>query len=314
MITLTQLEYILAVAKHGHFGKAAKECHITQPTLSQQIQKLETDLGTVIFDRSKKPILLTDAGSKLIEQAKVILTEVHKFSDLASQEPNTISGELSLGVIPTLAPYLLPLFLKDLSKKFPKLNLTVREMQTERIVEALENDRLDVGLLATPLNISQIEEYPLFYEPFYLYVATDHPLAKRSRIKQTDLKSEDIWLLTEGHCLRNQVLEICSLSKVGNHKKQVDFESGSIETLERLVDANGGYTLIPELALPFSKSKKAVVQSFERPIPSRQVGLVYRRKQHKLQMIEALGEIIIASLPEEIRKLREKDLNVLEIK
>lgn len=313
MITLTQLEYILAVAKHGHFGKAAEECHITQPTLSQQVQKLENDLDLVIFDRSKKPILLTDVGEKLIAQAQIILSEVHKFRDLAQQQPDQISGELSLGIIPTLAPYILPLFLKRTAQAFPKLKLVIRELQTERIVSALEHDELDVGLLATPLGLSQIEEYPLFYEPFYLYAAEGHPLAQKNKLKQSDLKYDDIWLLTEGHCLRGQVLEVCGLGR-SKEFKQIDFESGSIETLERMVETNGGYTLIPELALPNAGRRgKVSIRNFERPIPSRQVGLVYRRRQHKLHLIEALGEQIIASLPERLRKIRPKDLEVLQV-
>jgi LysR family hydrogen peroxide-inducible transcriptional activator len=314
MVTITQLEYILAVAKYGHFSKAAEECHITQPTLSQQIQKLEADLNLVLFDRSKKPILLTDAGKKLIQQAQIILSEVHKFESLAKHQPNEISGELSLAVIPTLAPYILPLFLKKMVTAYPDLKLQIREMQTERILAALENDELDVGLLATPLNAPQMLEYPLFYEPFHLFVSQDHPLAKKTKIKQSDLKFDDIWLLTEGHCLRSQVLELCSLPKERKEKKQLDFESGSIETLERLVVTNGGYTLIPELALSTSQSFKHIrIKEFERPIPSRQVGLIYRRHQYKLPLIEALGENIIASLPEKIRKLRPKDLEVLEV-
>lgn len=314
MVTITQLEYILAVAKHGHFGKAAEECHITQPTLSQQIQKLESDLDLVLFDRSKKPILLTDAGKRLIDQAQIILSEVHKFETLAKQSPNEIAGSLSLAIIPTLAPYVLPLFLKRVTRAFPKLKLQIREMQTERILTALESDELDVGLLATPVNVAQMQEYPLFYEPFHLFVSEDHPLAKKGKVKQSELKFDDIWLLTECHCLRSQVLELCSLSKDRQGKKQVDFESGSIETLERLVVANGGYTLIPELALLAAHiHKKVQVREFERPIPSRQVGLIYRRHQYKLPLIEALGENIIASLPERIRQLRPKDLEVLEV-
>lgn len=314
MITLTQLEYVLAVAKHGHFSKAAEECHITQPTLSQQIQKLESDLGVILFDRSKKPILLTDLGARLVEQAKIILAEVHKFQDLAEQQSEDIMGELSLGIIPTIAPYVLPLFLKKMLTQYPKLKLTIREMQTARILEALENDELDVGLVATPIASSHMEEYPLFYEPFHLFVASSHPLAQKSRIKQSDLKYDDVWLLAEGHCLRGQILEVCSLPKDKAGRRQVDFESGSIETLERLVEANGGYTLVPELALQSDRKRsKVLVREFERPIPSRQIGLIHRRRQHKLHLIEALGELIIASLPERIRKLRPKDLEVLEV-
>ena len=239
--SLTQLEYVMAVHKYGHFARAAESCNVTQPTLSMQIQKLEEDLGTVLFDRSKKPILLTEAGAKLVAQFQNVLFEAKKIDGIIqSSQATTLKGILNMGVIPTIAPYILPKLLPVLEKRFPQIELQISEMQTHRIVEALENDELDVGLLATPLKLAQIFELPLFYEPFFVLCKKGHELAHHKKIKYAELKYGDIWLLTEGHCLRNQILDVCSarpdkLSKAGRQKYK--FESGSLETLKLLVDS-----------------------------------------------------------------------------
>jgi LysR family transcriptional regulator, hydrogen peroxide-inducible genes activator len=311
--SLTQLEYVIAVNKYGHFAKAAEACNVTQPTLSMQLQKLEEDLGVKLFDRSKKPILLTEVGRKLIEQFQTILFEAKKIDSLVQTgQGNKTQGHLSLAVIPTIAPYILPRLLPVLEKSFPLLDLEISEMQTERIIEALENDELDVGLLATPLNKPQISEHALYYEPFYVLCRKGHELAQHRKVKYAELKYPDIWLLTEGHCLRNQVLDICSLKQEKLQKKKYRFESGSIETLKSLVDSYGGYTLIPYLATETSGQRTQVVP-FERPIPAREVGLVFRRKYYKTELIEVLGESILAAIPEELRKIRPKDLDLLPV-
>ncbi len=311
--SLTQLEYVLAVHKAGHFSKAAELCGVTQPTLSMQIQKLEEDLGVVIFDRSKKPVLLTTPGKRLIEQIQMVLFEAKKLDEIVNDDQDSIiRGELVMGVIPTIAPYVLPKLLPVVEKRFPELRLTIFEQQTHRIIDALGTDEIDVGLLATPIRIPKIFEYPLFYEPFYLYSRKDHELAHRTRIKYSALKFDDIWLLEEGHCLRDQVLDLCAIGKKDQSARRFRFESGSLETLKSLVASYGGYTLLPHLAATDLRAGTGILP-FERPIPAREIGLVYRREHYKNLMIEALGEAILESIPVEVRKLRRKDLEVLAV-
>ncbi len=328
--SLTQLEYVLAVHKFGHFAKAAEACRVTQPTLSMQIQKLEEDLGVVLFDRSKKPVLLTDAGQRTIEQMQLILFEVRKLENLVHQSgEESLKGELSLGIIPTIAPYVLPKLLPMIDKEFPDISLNIIEKQTHEIIETLANDEIDVGLLATPLKVPKIFELPLYYEPFSLLCRKDHPLAQNKRIKYSSLSLNDIWLLEEGHCLRHQVLDVCAMKAQSrpqiqsegkarparNPSSQVrkfNFESGSLETLKNLVNSFGGYTLLPAMAAE-SLGTKTILIPFERPIPAREIGLVYRREHYKSSLIEALGEAILKSIPEELRKIRQKDLEVLPV-
>lgn len=311
--SLTQLEYVLAVHKHGHFAKAAEACNVTQPTLSMQIQKLEEELGVVIFDRSKKPILLTAMGQKLIEQMQIILFEAKKISGiLQTGEKGQEKGELNMAMIPTIAPYLLPRLLPVIENLFPQIELNIKEMQTEHILQALENDEIDVGVLATPLKIDKVFEFPLYYEPFSILCHRGHEYAQLKKMKYQNLKLNDIWLLSEGNCLRDQVLDLCSARKGKTQDRKYKFESGSLETLKNLVDMYGGYTLLPSLAAENVGNKSQVVQ-FEKPTPAREIGLVYRREHYKGDLIEALGKAILKSLPEEIRKMKHKDLDVIPI-
>lgn len=311
--SLTQLEYVIAVHKFGHFAKAAESCHVTQPTLSMQIQKLEEDLGIIIFDRAKKPILLTDVGRKVIEQMQIVLFEARKIESLIDAvDGEIIKGEIILGVIPTVAPYLLPRLLPVLEKRHPELNLRILELQTQKIVEALDSDEIDVGLLATPLKIPKIFEYPLFFEPFSVLARKDHELSQLKKIKYSSLDANDIWLLEEGHCLRNQVLDVCSMKKNSTSKRKYKFESGSLETIKNLINSYGGYTLLPSLAGDNIGGKTQLMQ-FERPIPAREIGLIYRREHYKGSLIDALADSILECIPEEIKKIRQKDLDVLPV-
>lgn len=311
--SITQLEYIWAVYKHGHFAKAAEACSVTQPTLSMQVQKLEEDLGVVIFDRSKKPILLTDVGKKVIDQIQSVLFEAKKIESIITQNESTgVHGELVVGVIPTIAPYLLPLMLPVLEKSYPDLKLKLVELQTQRIIEQLGNDEIDVGILATPLNISKIIEIPLYFEPFLVLSNKEHSLSKAKKVKHANLTMEEVWLLEEGHCLRNQVVDICSLKPNKQGKRNFQFESGSIETLKRLVNSYGGYTLIPQLAAE-DIGVNTTLTPFERPIPAREIGLVYQRAHYKEGLIENLSEAILKAIPEEVRKIRQKDLSIIGI-
>lgn len=311
--SLTQLEYVLMLNKYGHFGKAAEACSVTQPTLSMQIQKLEEELGVVIFDRSKKPILLTDTGKKLIDQIKATLFEAKKITNIVQSDlSDTQSGELVLGVIPTVAPYLLPRLLPTLEEQYAGLKLRIMELQTQGILEALESDEIDVGILATPINKSKVHELALYYEPFSVFCQRDHEYAHLKKIKYNALKTDDVWLLEEGHCLRNQVLDICSTKKSKNIERRYQFDSGNLETLKNLVSRYGGYTLLPYLAADNLGTGTKLI-NFERPIPAREIGLVYRREHYKNDLIEALGDAIIECIPEELRKIRPKDLDVLPI-
>ncbi|MBV2168489.1 MAG: hydrogen peroxide-inducible genes activator [Bdellovibrio sp.] len=312
--SLTQLEYVMALHKYGHFAKAAEACFVTQPTLSMQIQKLEEDLGVVIFDRSKKPVLLTQMGKKLISQMQTVLFEARKVGSIIQQETKGAKqGSLAIGVIPTVAPYLLPRLLPVCEELFPEVELNIRELQTEQIFEALNGDEIDVGVLATPTQIPQMFEFPLYYEPFYVLCEKKHEYAQMKKIKYQSLGMNDIWLLEEGHCLRNQVLDLCSIRKSkGGSVRRYKFESGSLETLKNLVDLYGGYTLLPHLATEQIGSHSQLVP-FERPIPAREIGLVYRREHYKSELIELLGEAVLKCIPEELRKIRPKDLDVLPI-
>lgn len=311
--SLTQLEYVLSVYKFGHFAKAAEACNVTQPTLSMQISKLEEELGVVIFDRSKKPILLTEVGKKLIEQIQTVLYEARKIESIVQEDKEgDKTGELILGVIPTVAPYLLPKLLPVLEKKFPSIDLKIMEMQTQSIIDALETDEIDVGVLAIPIEKPKFHEKILYYEPFYVLCQKNHEYAHSKKLKYNALKLDDVWLLEEGHCLRNQVLDICSTRKAKNVRKRYQFESGSLETLKNLVDRYGGYTLLPYLATENVGSGSKIIQ-FERPIPAREIGLVHRREHYKSDLIDALGEAILESIPDELRRIRPKDLEVLGI-
>lgn len=316
MPSLQQLEYIVAVEKLRHFGKAADQCHVTQPTLSMQIQKAEEEIGFPIFDRIKKPIVPTAKGLKFITQAKVLLREHHKLMDISRHQGTETSGDFRLGVIPTIAPYVLPLFIEAFSRDFPKIQLYVDELKTDTIVQQLHDDMLDAGLLATPLHESGLSERPIFYEPFYLYVAKSHPLNARKRIKEEDLDGHEMWLLTDGHCFRNQIVRYCSPAAGEGVFPNVQFEGGNLDTLRYLIRKSQGYTLVPALFVEtLSESEKRdYVREFEKPIPTREVSLVFRRDQWKSDILKALQDTIVKKLPPSLRTYDSKRQEVLSIK
>ncbi|MGZ3695614.1 MAG: LysR substrate-binding domain-containing protein [Bdellovibrionota bacterium] len=311
--SLTQLEYVLAVHKLGHFSHAAKACHVTQPTLSMQIQKLEEELGTVIFDRTKKPVALTEKGTKLVEQMRAILYEARKVDAiLHSDSEAEVKGSLDIGIIPTVAPYLLPRLLPVVAKLYPGLQLKILELQTQRIVQALEEDQIDLGILATPLGLPKIHERSLYWEKFSLMAQKGHVLTKGHKVKYSDLEFDDLWLLEEGHCLRNQMVDICAHRPKKNSKRQFLFESGSLETLKSLVKSYGGYTLLPALAtegLPAG----VTLMPFESPIPAREIGIVTSRLDYKKPLQDALAHAILECIPEAVRKIKRKDLELMPV-
>ena len=305
-MTYVQLEYLVAVETYGSFSKAAKKCFVTQPTLSMQVQKLEEELGVVIFDRSKMPLKTTSIGKKIIKQAKLNLMSMRKMKEIIQDEKQTIEGELRVGIIPTLGPYLLPLFVSRFLKKYPLVQLSIEEIISEQVVEKLKSDQLDVGILVTPIGDNSISEVPLFYETFVAYVSTSHHLFREDFIKLNELNLEEMLLLSEGHCFRNQVINICPESDIYESKYQLKFESGSLETLMRIIEKGYGYTLIPELAgknLPAKKTK--YLKKLTYPNPVREVSLVTHRDLLKQNLINKLKEEIILNLPEELKSKKE---------
>jgi LysR family hydrogen peroxide-inducible transcriptional activator len=292
MPTITQLEYIIAVDSLRHFGLAAKECYVTQPTLSMQIKKAEEDLGVIIFDRSKQPVLPTDVGKELIKQARNILREVQALHQIVDDFRNVISGNLRVGIIPTVSPYVLPLFVGKFAKKYPKIKLHIRELHTNNIIEELQNDRLDVGLFVTPTHVQGLKEIPLFYEEIKIYSHPSHKHAKKQSIESAQLSNENLWMLSEGNCFRNQTLNLCS-SDTGGKNLPFRFESGSLESLKRLVDQEGGFTLMPELAVSNMENIRSIVN----PTPIREVSLVYVRNFAKTKLLKLFAEEIQEAVP-----------------
>lgn len=303
-MTLLQLSYIVSVDKHRSFSKAAKESFVTQPTLSMQIQKLEEELGITLFDRGKKPIAPTEIGRVIIEQAHTILHESEKIKQSVEAEITEIIGLFRVGIIPTLAPYLLNLFLQNFMTKHPKVELIIEELQTKDIIERLLTDKLDVGLLATPLHQKNLAERPLFYEPFVAYVSETHRLSDRKKIKIGDLQLSDMWLLTEGHCFRGQTVALCK-QKRSDHvrgKGSLKFESGNLDTLRKLVEQNYGMTLLPYLAVCelSAEKKKLYMREFVSPVPKREIGMVYNRSYAKKKMLDVFAHEIMFSIPAEL--------------
>lgn len=312
-MTITQLEYVLAVDKFRHFGKAAKACSVTQPTLSMQLQKAEEELGVVLFDRSKNPILPTPEGEKIIHQARFVIREYKKIFSIIDASKDEVSGEFRLGVIPTLTPYVVPLFAGAFVKKYPQVNLTIEEFKTEEIIELLGKDELDAGLLVTPLVGETFIERVLFHEPFSVFASKNHPLLKKSKIKDRDLDTSDVWLLNEGHCFRQQVLNICRIKDKGTHDN-LKFESGNLETLKNMVTNSSGYTLLPQLAVDnLSNDDKKFVREFQSPVPTREISLVHNRIFLKEKIITALEEEIVEHLPDSLKSLKKKNIEIISI-
>lgn len=297
-MTLIQLDYIIAVDNYRHFAKAADACFVTQPTLSMQIQKLEDQLGVMIFDRSKHPVVPTDIGTRIIAQARIVANESKRVNEIIEEEKDEVTGELTIGIIPTLAPYLLPLFINDFITKYPKVQVTVQEMVTGAVLKDMNNDLLDVGLIVTPTGDSTFKEMPIFYEEFMGYVGHRHSLSEKKTLSIEDVGYDDLWLLNEGHCFRNQVLNICHPDPLQEKNKKFKYESGSLEALKRIVDQHGGMTLLPELAtLDFDTKSKQKLRTFVDPKPIREVSLVVKRSFVKRKLVEALYGSISSSIP-----------------
>ncbi|MEM1322762.1 MAG: LysR substrate-binding domain-containing protein [Bacteroidota bacterium] len=308
-MTITQLEYIVAVADCKSFAKAAEKCHITQPTLSVQIKKLEDDLKVVLFDRSKKPVRPTDLGMQIIEQARISLGELGRIRKIAASEQEDNQGLINLGIIPTLSPYLLPLFSMPFLQHNPDSQLIVKEMISNDVIYNLYNHNLDIGILSTPIDSPDLKQLPLFYEPFVLYLSEDHPLIEQTQVHIEDLNLSELWLLEEGHCFRNQAFNICGKNRADNNRNALRIESGSLEALRRIVERQFGYTLLPQLAtLEFNEQQKKRVKTFAPQTPVREISLIINRQFMKRKVVESLRRAILSQIPEEMQHKEGKQI------
>jgi LysR family hydrogen peroxide-inducible transcriptional activator len=299
MVTLVQLEYIIAVDTYRHFVTASKKCFVTQPTLSMQIKKLESDLGVVLFDRSKHPIIPTEIGKEIIDQARYTVSQSKKINEIIANYNNSISGEITIAIIPSLAPYLLPLFIGSFSKKYPDIKIKIVELLTEEIIEQLKTDQVDVGILVTPLVEKGIIEEPLFYEEMLLYINKNHPLAKTEDIKPNELASPDLWLLKNGHCFRSQVINLCNYKTNSLESSHFEYTSDSLETIKKMVEIESGFTLLPELAIPNYKTN-AIIKQFASVKPLREISFVYTRNYMKKKILNLLSQEIKSAIPQEM--------------
>ena len=291
-MTITQLKYVLAVAEYKNFTLAAEKCFVTQPTLSMQIQKVEEELGIQIFDRTKKPIQLTEIGQKIVTQSKNIVNEADRIQDIVDQQKGFIGGEFRLGIIPTIMPTLLPMFLKNFIKKYPKVKLIIEELNTEDIILKLNNGHLDAAIAATPLNEEKIKEVVLYFEPFVAYIPENHEVFDKKEIEISDLNLDEILLLQDGHCFRDSILNLCKndSSIVNSH---FQLESGSFETLIKLADEGLGTTLLPYLhTLDLKEKDQTKLRHFVEPKPAREVSLIYPKNELKIHIIDALRSTI----------------------
>lgn len=308
-MTLTQLSYIIAVDKYRHFATAAEKSYVTQPTLSMQIHKLEEELGITIFDRSKSPVVPTEVGEKIISQAKAVLKESKQLSDIANFKENELRGTFKIGIIPTIAPYLVPLFIRSFMKQYPLIDLVFEELLTQEVLEKLGTDQIDAGIIATPADQSFIYTEELYVEPFVGYLSHSHPLTEKDKLTVDDLNRSNIWLLREGHCLRDQAVQLCK--DIQDHKDpSIEFKSGNLETLKRLVEQNFGMTLLPWTAVNEldNECSNAVIKEFDDPVPSRKVRLIYGRKHLKKTIIEAFKKSICDSIPKNLKNGEERVL------
>lgn len=302
-MTIQQLEYILAVDQFRHFAKAAEYCRVTQPTLSAMIQKLEDELGVKLFDRAVQPVSPTKVGEKVIAQARVILSETSQVKDIISEEKQSLSGTFRLGVLPTIAPYLLPRFFPQLMEKYPELDVRVTEMKTQDIRQALRDGEIDAAILASILDEPSLSEEILFYEQFFGYVSRKEPLFKHEVIRTSDITGERLWLLDEGHCFRDQLMRFCQMEAV--KLNQMAYRLGSMETFMRMVESGKGITFIPELAtFQLSAEQKELVRPFAIPRPTRPVVLTTNKDFIRTSLLTVLKSEIRAAVPKEMLSLQ----------
>ncbi len=302
-MTIQQLEYILAVDRFRHFARAAEHCRVTQPTLSAMIQKLEEELGVKLFDRTVQPVCPTAVGEKVIRQARVVLSQAAQVKEIISEEKQTVSGTFRLGVLPTIAPYLLPRFFPQLIEKYPELDIRVTEMKTHDILQALHAGELDAAIVASRSDDRMLREETLFYEQFYAYVSRGEALFKKELIRTADVTGERLWLLDEGHCFRDQLVKFCRMEAV--KVSQMAYRLGSMETFMRMVESGKGITFIPELAfLQLTDEQRELVRPFAIPRPTREIVLVTDTDFIRISLLAVLKEEILAAVPKEMLSLQ----------
>jgi LysR family hydrogen peroxide-inducible transcriptional activator len=301
-MTLVQLEYVIALDTYRSFVTAAEKCFVTQPTLSMQVQKLEDELGVKLFDRGKLPVVPTSVGTLVIDQARLVIKESHRIREIIAGFQHAVRGTLRVGIIPTLAPYILPPLVAKFTTHYPAVKLEIWEYPTEVIAEQLKKEQLDCGLLATPLEDKQLIEAPLFYESFVVYTSARHPLFAKKILRPEDLPHSDIWLLNEGHCMRNQMLNICSRKENSRALKNLEYNTGSVETLKRMVELNAGWTILPELSITeLSNDQLDMVRYFRTPEPVREISLVTNRHFIKEGLIEAFKREVLLQIPDKMK-------------
>ncbi|CAN5291838.1 LysR substrate-binding domain-containing protein [soil metagenome] len=302
-MTLQQLEYVTAVAQWGSFVTAAEKCFVTQPTLSMQVKKLEEEAGITLFDRSRQPVALTDAGRIFVEQARIVLRENKRLKEVVLSAKGDIAGELRLGIIPTVAPYLVPLFAYAFTNAYPEVQLVIDEMTTDGIIKALKEETIDCGILATPLNEPQLHERILYHEPFAAYLSRKSPLWNKRTLKTEEVNASDVWLLGDGHCMRHQMLQLCSSRKEKIESSGINYRSGSIETLKRMVELGHGMTILPWLAVSALTAKQQLaIRYFRTPEPVREISIVTHRAQLKKALIEKLALTILNTIPPQLKR------------
>ena len=300
-VNLRDLRYLVALADERHFGKAAERCYVSQPTLSAQVRKLEEYLGVPLVERQPKRISITPAGEKIVERARRLLQEADAIVELAKSDRDPLAGTLKVALIPTVGPYLLPHVVRRLKRALPKLKLLLYEYQTAPLLEKLRDGEIDMGILALPVPMDGLDAVELYSEPFMLAVPADHPFAERERVTTQDLHGEPLLLLEDGHCLRDQALEVCS--RVGAQESQ-DYRATSLETLRQMVAAGHGVTLLPELAAasPVGSARGLRIKPFVKPAPARTIGAVWRKSTTRGPAIEAIANAIRAAMKEESKR------------
>lgn len=300
-MNLRDLRYLVALADERHFGKAADRCFVSQPTLSAQIRKLEEYLGVPLVERQPKRVSLTPAGEKIVERARRLLQEADAIVELAKTDRDPLAGSLKLALIPTVGPYLLPHVVRRLKRALPRLKLLLYEFQTAPLLEKLRAGELDMGIIALPVPLDGLEASSLYDEPFRLAVPAAHPLADREHVSVQDLQGENVLLLEDGHCLRDQALEVCS--RVGVQEAQ-DYRATSLETLRQMVAAGHGVTLLPDLASasPVGTARGLRIKPFVKPVPARTIGAVWRKSTTRGPAIEAIAQAIRAGMQEESKR------------
>ena len=302
-MTLQQLEYILAVARYGHFGRAAEACNVTQPTLSAMIGKLEEEIGAKLFDRNRQPICPTPVGERVVYQAREVLEQADSIKDIVLEEKQSLGGIFRVGILPTIAPYLLPRFFPQMMKKYPTLDIRVREMKTYQIKEALLQGDIDAGILATIEGLEEYEQTTLFYEKYVGYVSREDALFKKEVIRTADVaSSRELWLLDEGHCFRDQMVRFCQMKS--SQTSQLAYNLGSMETFMRMVESGMGITFIPELAeMQLSDPQKELVRPFAIPIPTRELILITNKNFIRQTLLDTVVKEIQAAVPKAMLKL-----------